>query len=313
MRDSFYFCYNKLCRNINRIIRIIPDVVTTRMFYEYLSLLEDIKNIEDRSFMFLPFREALYKLFKIVLDILIKCSPLYLRASYYYKYLYRLNDLTESIDPVSLDFVVKLTCDLNDEVKNRVRNLTRNSVEAEPINYGEVVGNVSLNNIGKIPHAVEYTGEETTGRNVNPINYNGPSANAVLVETQSSVGNVRSRRRPPILPARRTSQRPISRLGNNAVSLNEPDNTANRVGSTQSRRPARRPPRRLARRTRSILQRPISIQGNNAVSISLNDPRLGNNNQNTLLNEPITTLIPTRFSIRELRNRISRRRPGSRF
>jgi hypothetical protein len=309
MRDSFYFCYNKLCRNINRIIRIIPDVVTTRMFYEYLSLLEDIKHIEDRSFMFLPFREALYKLFKIVLEILVKCSPLYLRASYYYKYLYRLNDLTESIDPVSLDFVVKLTCDLNDEVKNRITILIRESVIAEPINFGEVVGNVSLNNIGKIPHAVEYTGEETTGRNVNPINYNVPSANAVLVETQSSVGNVRSRRR----PARRTSQRPISRLGNNAVSLNDPDNTANRVGSTQSRRPERRPPRRLARRTRSVSQRPITTLGNNAVSISLNEPRLGNNNQNTLLNEPITNLNPTRFSIRELRNIISRRRPGSRF
>jgi len=310
MRDSFYFCYNKLCRNINRIIRIIPDVVTTRMFYEYLSLLEDIKNIEDRSFMFLPFREALYKLFKIVLDILIKCSPLYLRASYYYKYLYRLNDLTESIDPVSLDFVVKLTCDLNDELKNRVRNLTSGFVVAEPINFGEVVGNVSLNNIGKIPHAVEYTGEETTGRNVNPINYNVPSANVVLVETQSSVGNVRSRRR----PARRTSQRPISRLGNNAVSLNDPDNTANRVGSTQSRRPERRPPRRLARRTRSVSQRPISIQGNNTLNTSLNEPRLGNNNQNTSLNDDlITNLNPTRFSIRELRNIISRRRPGSRF
>ena len=264
MRDSFYFCYNKLCRNINRIIRILPDVVTTRVYYEYLSLLDYIKNIDDRSFMFHEFREALSKLFTIVLDILIKCSPLYSRGSYHFKYLYRLNELTESINPVTLEFVVNLTCDLNDELKNKVRKLTRNSVEADPINFGEVVDNVSLNNIGKIPHALEYTGEEIIGRNVNPINYNVPSANAVLVETQSSVGNGRTRRRPP----RRSTRRPPGR-------------------------------RRL---------------GNNNQNTSLNDPRLGNNNQNTSLNDDlITNLNPTRFSIRELRNRISRRRPGSRF
>jgi len=237
MRELFYICYEKLRRNIARIIRIIPDVVTTRMFYEYLSLLEDIKNIEDRSFMFLPFREALSKLFTIVLKILVKCSPLYLRASYYYKYLSRLNELTESIDPVSLDFVVELTCELNDELNNRIRILISDSVIAEPINFGEVVGNVSLNNIGKIPHAGEYTGEKIVGRNVDPINYNRPIANAVLVESQttrSRVGNGRSMR--PISPSRRvnttvrvsTPNQPDllinrQRLGNNTLntSLNE--------------------------------------------------------------------------------------------
>jgi len=280
MRDSFYFCYNKLCRNINRIIRIIPDVVTTRMFYEYLSLLEDIKNIDDRVFMFHEFREALSKVFSFALYILTKSSSFHLRRSnyYYFKYLYRLNELTDSINPITLESVVKLTCDLNDEVKNRVRSLTNGFVVAEPINFGEVVGNASLNNIGKIPHALEYTGEEIIGRNVNPINYNGPNANAVLVETQSSVGNRRTRRRPPRRSARRPPGR--RRLGNNNqnTSLNEP---------------------RL---------------GNNTQNTSLNEPRLGNNNQNTSLNDDlITNLNPTRFSIRELRNRISRRRPGSSF
>jgi hypothetical protein len=233
--------------------------------------------------MFLPFREALSKLFKIVLEILVKCSPLYLRASYYYKYLSRLNDLTESIDPVSLDFVVELTCELNDELNNRIRILISDSVIADPINFGEVVGNVSLNNIGKIPHADEYTGENIVGRNVDPINYSRPIANAIPVESQSRVSA--QNRRPP----RRTRRR-STRLGNN-ISLNEPDNTANRrVGSAQNRRPARRPPRRT-RRTQRIQSR--STHGN----ISLNDQPIipvqrsirGNNTVNTSLNAPSGT------------------------
>ena len=219
MRDLFYFCYKNLCRNINRIIRITPDVVSRRIFYEYLSLLEYIKNIDDNSFMLLPFRESLSKLFTIVLDILVKCSPL-LRASYYFKYLYRVNDITERNNPVTLEFVVRLTCELNDDIKNIVISLTRNSVDAEPINFGEVVGNASLHNIEKFPHADEYKGEHIIGRNVNAINYNIPIANAVLVESQPirRVGNGRTRRRPPGRPPRR------ERLGNNVLntSLNEP-------------------------------------------------------------------------------------------
>ena len=224
MRDLFYFCYKNLCRNINRIIRISPDVVSRRMFYDYLSLLEYIKNIDDSSFMLLPFRQSLSKLFTIVLDILVKCSPLYLRASYYFNYLYRVNEITESNKPNILEFVVNLTCDLNEEIKNIVINLTKNSVDAEPINFGEVVGNASLHNIEKFPHADEYTGERIIGRNVNAINYNIPIANGVLVESQpiSRVGNGRTRRRPPRRPPRR------ARLGNNVVptSLNE-----NRLGN----------------------------------------------------------------------------------
>jgi hypothetical protein len=276
MRELFYICYEKLRRNIARIIRIIPDVVTTRMFYEYLSLLDYIKNIEDRSFMFLPFREALSKLFTIVLKILVKCSPLYLKSSYYYKYLSRVVDLTEPIYPFSLDFVVELTCELNDELNNRITILIRESVIAEPINFGEVVGNVSLNNIGKIPQAGEYTGEKIVGRNVDPINYNRPIANAVLVESQSRVSA--QSRRPPRLPPRRTRTR-STRLGNN-ISLNEPDNTTNRrVGSAQNRRPARRPPRRT-RITQRIQSR--STHGN----ISLNAPNVATQGNNTSLNQP---------------------------
>jgi hypothetical protein len=203
--------------------------------------------------MFHEFREALSKVFSIVLYILTKSSSFHLRRSnyYYFKYLYQLNELTDSINPITLESVVKLTCDLNDELKNRVRTLISGFAVADPINFGEVVGNVSLNTIGKIPHAAEYTGEEIIGRNLNPINYNRPIANVVFVESQttrSRVGNGRSMR--PISPRRRvnttvrvsTPNQPDllinrQRLGNNTLNTSLNGNNQNVPLTVQANQP----------------------------------------------------------------------------
>jgi hypothetical protein len=190
MRDSFYICYEKLCRNIKRISRLTPEIFTDQMVYDFLSLMEDI---DDNTFMFYDFREALYKLFLMVLNLLSKGSPFYVRASnyYYLKYLYRVDELPDTINPVTLDFVLKLTCELNDELKNRVRKLTSKSVIAEPIDLGEVIAEAS-NNVGQYPLAIKSSAIYTVARNVNPINYSRPHANFVLVNRN---GNTRNRNR----------------------------------------------------------------------------------------------------------------------
>ena len=183
MRDLFYICYEKLCRNIKRISRLTPEIFTDQMVYDFLSLMEDI---DDNTFMFYDFRESLYKLFLMVLNILSKGSPFYVRASnyYYLKYLYRVDELQETINPVTLDFVEKLTCDLNDELKNRVIKLTSKSVIADPIDLGEVIAEAS-NNVGQYPLAIKSSAIYTVARNVNPINYSRPHANFVLVNREN--------------------------------------------------------------------------------------------------------------------------------
>jgi len=49
---SFYICYEKLCRNIERIIILKGYIFTDRMIYDFLSLSD---NIENSSFDYVPF------------------------------------------------------------------------------------------------------------------------------------------------------------------------------------------------------------------------------------------------------------------
>jgi len=118
----------------------------------------------------------------LVLNILSKGSPFHVRASNYYnsKYLYKVRELSDTTNEVTLEFVVNLTCKLNDELDTMVRKLTSNSVIAEPIGFGEVIAEASLNN-RQLPVASEMSETPIYGINVEPINYGIPAANFVVV------------------------------------------------------------------------------------------------------------------------------------
>lgn len=111
-----------------------------------------------------------------------KGSPFHVRASNYYnsKYLYKVRELSDTTNEVTLEFVVNLTCKLNDELDTMVRKLTSNSVIAEPIGFGEVIAEASLNN-RQLPVASEMSETPIYGINVEPINYGIPAANFVVV------------------------------------------------------------------------------------------------------------------------------------
>lgn len=154
-KTKFNNCYNHLCENIIKLMKLTPSSFTEQTTHEIYTLLNEIPRT---SFMYEEFRVKLSKLFLLVLKILNKGSPRYLRFINYYvlKYLYRVEELAQSEFYFKLEVVTELTCDLSEELSRRVSQLTRETVIAEPVVLGTYNGLTTANNLG-LPHATNYS------------------------------------------------------------------------------------------------------------------------------------------------------------
>jgi hypothetical protein len=154
-KTKFNNCYNHLCENIIKLMKLSPSSFTEQTTHEIYTLLIEIPR---STFMYEEFRVKLSKLFLLVLKILNKGSPRYLRFINYYvlKYLYRVEELAQSEFYFKLEVVTELTCDLSEELSRRVSQLTRETVIAEPVVLGTYNGLTTANNIG-LPHATNYS------------------------------------------------------------------------------------------------------------------------------------------------------------
>jgi len=179
MSKIFYICYNHLCENIIKLMKLTPSSFTEQTTHEIYTLCQEI---HQSTFMHEEFRVKLSKLFLLVLKILNKGSPRYLRLVNYYgfKYLYRIEELSQYEFYFKLEDVTDLTCDLSEELSLRVSQLTRESVIAEPVVLGTYNGLTTANNLG-LPHATNYL-DGVNARNI----YNTlPRANARVINSRN--------------------------------------------------------------------------------------------------------------------------------
>ena len=232
-KTKFNNCYNHLCENIIKLMKLTPSSFTEQTTHEIYTLLNEIPRT---SFMYEEFRVKLSKLFLLVLKILNKGSPRYLRFINYYvlKYLYRVEELAQSEFYFKLEVVTELTCDLSEELSRRVSQLTRETVIAEPVVLGTYNGLTTANNSG-LPHATNYSDEVNSTHMYNTL----VRANARVINSRSIRENGR-----------------IQYIVPNANRLGDPENISlnrkrkSKKGVITNRRDANR-----SRATRSSLRR----------------------------------------------------------
>lgn len=145
-----------------------------------------------------------------------KSLPIYLRPFNYYgfKYLYRIEELSQSDFYFKVDVATELTCDLNDELSRIVSHIIRGSVNADPVVFGIYNGLAKENNRG-LPHATNYS----DGINATHMYNTLVGANAKVINSRNIRENGRIQY---IIPN-------ANALGNNEekMSLNEPGITGN--------------------------------------------------------------------------------------
>ena len=215
-------------------MKLSPSSFTEQTTHEIYTLLNEIPR---STFMYRNFREKLSKLFLLVLKILNKGSPRYLRFINYYvlKYLYRVEELAQSEYYFKLEVVTELTCDLNEELSRRVSQLTRETVIAEPVVLGTYNGLTTANNRG-LPHATNYSEGINSTHMYNTL----VRANASFIKSRNTIENGR-----------------IQYIIPNANRLGDPENTSlNRKGKSKGvitkRRDANRSRANRSRANRSL-------------------------------------------------------------
>jgi hypothetical protein len=214
---SLQAAYNELHRNINRIIALRPELFTQQRVKDF-----DILNNKIRlsNLMYEDFRNALYNLFLLVLKLLDSTLTMYSRTfknSYRGKYLKRVKRILE--ETISIDFVIRLTQDLNRELNEKFGSFEMEVAVAHNVNNIEVSLSDSLN-FNSLPRANQMPNvmAPAIGREILPI------ANSYVLRNNISLnGNVnrhQSRRRNRNARLNRSINRNQSRRRNRNTNLN---------------------------------------------------------------------------------------------